>query len=664
MDFLSNPNNPINALLKSMGYAPPSEAPTAPTRGVTGSWEEPASVATPMTTAQPELSTLLAQIAQEQGNKGIASPLSTEVPDLNGSFDAVQALVTDLMKNNSAFRESVGYKDPAKAKVADPLAAGPDGWNLPKTGVVNTTGASQRINARTGETGVTATTDANGRTVLSNMGPGNMSANLQSAHATFDVGRQSGKNPLQMDSLIAQLRGVSSTAEASVIMDSIRATVTSEQTKINAQAFTFASNKLGIPSMEQTLRDSEINDKASPSWFQGIGDSPGTKSIRTQLQILRNQAGEQANEFLQTNLASGMLKNSLLAAGEELRRIDSKEKRTEGIADRITLGKEARAQEKADEAAAVIMTLPPSYAAHLKVLNPNLRNDPESAITQAAFAKEVKNLTKDGGKNPRMAAIKAAAQESGNELIGLSVEGNLDAKTLLRSAELLKNPSLKDEAFDAKIRSITKMADSNEFVKTYIDDKYKPSERNSEAARADTMRLNAAKQTGTTEEKATARRERIGIAISLARKNATGEYMKDLSSWGSNDTAFRTAYTETLQKRGTADFATVMETYMGASTGPDALQKGFALTAIANEAFARAGGSVFGRPDSSAALKMISDKVRHTGIGSSLAELMSKAASAIPGVMLYNSMTDMAKPLRDKFTVTIDPTTGLPYPKQ
>lgn len=659
MDFLSDPNNPINKLFQSMGYV-------APVRSAPVKEEDPATAITPTTVAKPEFTSVLQQLVAEEGNKGIANSLATEVPDLNSSFEAVQALVTDLMKNNSAFRNSVQPQGSAQA-AKDPLAADSNGWNLAKTGAANTTGAAQRVNARTKENGVTATTDSNGRTVLSNVG--GMSANLQAANATFNASGQSGKNPLQMESLIAQLRGVDTTAEASVIMDSIRATVTAEQTKINAEAFGFASNKLGIPTMEQTLKESELNDKSSPSWFPGIGDSPGTKSIRTQLQILRSQAAEQANAFLQTNLSSGLLKNSLLSANEELRRIDKKETRLEGITERASANKEARAALKDEETDAIIMTLPPSYANHLRVLNRNLVNEPESTVTRAAFAKEVKNLTANGGKNPRMAAIKAAAQESGNELIGLSVEGNIDAKILLRSAERTENPSMKDADFDAKLTSITKAADSAEFIKTYIADKYDPSKRNSPEAKADTLRLNTAKLTGTAEEKATARRERIGIAISLERKNATSNYLKDVSSWGSNDTAFQTAYTDTLRRRGNADFSTVMETYMGSSTGPEALQKGFALTAIAQEAFARGGNSVFGKPDVSASMKMISDKVKHVGIGNSMTELLSKQIAISPfanplATMIGTGLSGINRGVQSVLSgsqVTIDPTTGLPF---
>lgn len=520
---------------------------------------------------------------------------------------------TDRAMMDPAFRKAVGVnEDTPSAGKEDPLAADKNGWNLPKTGQVNTTGALQRVNARTGESGVTATADSSGQLTLSNV------SNRVAAQSTFNPSGQVGKNPMDMTSLISQLRGVDTTAEASVIMDNIRGTIASEEAKIQKEALNFASGKLGIPAMEQALRQAEMADKADRKWYPGVGDSHITATARTQLGVLRGQANEQANEYLKTNLASGMLKQNLLSATEELRRIDVSQKRKEGISDRATDRTQNRLEIKQEETDILLAQVTPRDKSFLKILNPSLQNDDEAAMGRA-----IKNLPKD---TKRMDALKAASEESGNTLIGLTVEKNADAKTLLIAKEKLNNPSMDIAVFEEKLKRIEAFADNKDYNSNLIALKYGEAKKNSPEAKNELMRMNAEKAPGgDATDKGLARRSRIATAIAYERQNATADFLSNVNRWGVTDPTFLVAVNETISKRGKADFATIVDSYIGTSTGMEAATKGALITSIAREAFGKQTTSVFGRPDESAAMKIVSDRLKSVGIGTAIGSLLSDA---------------------------------------
>lgn len=600
----------VNALLRSMGMSMPAN-------------RTPESVSTPTTSAVPASGELLKQIVMQEAASGIGSAVSA----------------------------------PANA---DPLAADVNGWNLPKTGQVETRGAVQRITARAKAegTGVTATKDAKGQLTITNLSP----------DGSFNPAGQVSSAPLPMTAAIANLRKTENTAEAAVIMDSIRATAAAENARITTEAMKFASNKLGIPQWEARLAQAELADRNNPAWFPGIGDSPNTKAVRTQLGTLQNDAKNQAELFLATNLSAGVLKSQLTAASEEMKRIERKQTQKETVAlARETAGiarvarKEEKEERELEEAQAIAKQLSPKDRAVLVTLNPSL-----AAGTDKDMAKAVLELDKPANK-PRKEAILAASSGSVNDLIGLSVEGNIDALTLLQKQEEAINGKMNKDTFDAALGRIKLLSDPKN-TEAYIKAKYGV-KANSKEAQEERATLNAEIiKGGDAKDKALARRSRIGTAIQIERKRATDNFLGNVNAWGTTDPTWEAATLEAKKTRGVTDFQTVMDVYLGSSTGEEAQKKLFAIKTVAEEALARQTGSIFGAPNDALVYSLITQKAKNVGLGKSLVELASKIATTAfnalpligPGVQAAQALAPTVSAATGQFNVQVDPVTGQP----
>lgn len=592
------------------------------TGGATGSWENapaPSEVQTPLTSVYPDTSELLRKTALDAALVGLAS----------------------------------GIAPPADAAPRDPLAADKNGWNRPKTGKVDTEGSVQRINARAKVegTGVTATRDANGQVSITNLSPtgGANNANV--------IGRQVAAGPLGMTEALKQLRLATTVADAQVMMDSIRQTAVAEQASLAKTALSFASNKLGIPGMEQQLAQAEMADKADPEYYPGIGDSPITKGVRAQLQALRGQAAGQADEFLATNMASGTIKNTLIAAQEAMTAVKVKEQRKETLTDNTELRRQDKREAQEQNAADVLESMNAKDLGMLKILNPSLQND-----NQIAMAKAVQELAKPAGAS-KLAAIKAASQTGGQELIALAAENNADAKTLLLHAEKQKNPLADSDETERKLRRIQQFALDPNFVKKSAQAKF--GNINSPEAKEYVASMNTKTAAGSTDAKTKSmlHKEKLFLAIDMERQQATNNFIADTTKWGAIDPVWLQAVVETQKARGSASFSDVMTTYIGSSTGMEAQKKLSALSAIVSERAAAQASSVFGQPEPSLIQKMITDKAKSVGIGSAITAMLgglSKDAPSFATMLAGPFLPRAINSLLDSTGVKVDPVTGKP----
>lgn len=628
----------ISRLLEQLGGA---NARGVPVQAYTSA-PAPEAITTPTTSAVSGSGELLRQIVMQEAESGLA-----------GSLRRTQEQTNRAMQD-PAFRKAVGFKE------EDPLAADTSGWNLPKTGQVETRGAMQRINARAKAegTGVTATKDAKGQLTITNLSP----------DGSFNPAGQVSSAPLPMTAAIANLRKTENTAEAAVIMDSIRATAAAENARITTEAMKFASNKLGIPAWEARLAQAELADRNNPAWFPGIGDSPNTKAVRSQLGQLQTEARNQAELFLQTNLSAGVLKSQLAAAGEELKRIEKKQQQKEtvelaretaGIA--RTARKEEREERELEEAQAIAKQLSPKDKATLIILNPALATG-----TDRDIAKAVLELDKPANR-AKKEAIQAASTDSVNDLIGLSVEGNADALVLLQKQEEAINGKMNKDTFNASLNRIKMLADPKN-TEAYIKAKY-GSRANSKEAQEERATLNAEViKGGDAKDKAMARRSRIGTAIQIERGRATEKYLSDVNQWGTTDPLWSAATLEAKKTRGVTDFQTVMDVYIGSSTGEEAQKKLFAIKAVAEESLARQTGSLFGAPNDALVYSLITQKAKTVGLGKSISEMVSRIASTVgaaiplvgPGIQAAQALVPVVNSATGQFNVQIDPITGQP----
>lgn len=539
------------------------------------------------------LASLLGSMGMGQApeeDKGITALLS---PAAN--MTATQERVDWAMANDPAFRASMQEGQPKagqeKVVTKDPLAADANGWNLTKTGQVNTDGAMQRVNARAKAegTGVTATRDDSGQLVLSNVGTTGVNGG--------GAGMVAATTPNGISGSLAALRQTSDPATAAGIMSNLRQSAAEESSRLSATAQKFASDKLGVPRLMSYLEASEANDRAAPEWFPGIGDSPGTARIRAELNTTRSAADLEAKRYLDSNTSAAALRATMLTADQEFKRIerigDRMDRGAERMADRkeiMAANADMRAQEQRDkqdaEDAATLGAMTPEVIARLAILNPSLGNESDKTSATA-------RMFKDAAKNKSRVA---ALQATGSQLPVLALSGNPDAISIIAAKEISTNPGLTQEAVEGRLAKIRDRANSPGFdadiIKSQFGDATTP-----EAKKAlGDLRMGRVGMDATAKEQD--RMRRFEAALEMERKATTSNFMKDVGSWSiPGNEAFEIAKKQAMNTTGRRDMESVLTAYIGGLTGPAALVKLSEFNNLVEQAASKQGQSLFGMPD-------------------------------------------------------------------
>lgn len=506
-------------------------------------------------------------------DQGITALLSPEA-----NMASVQDRVNWAMQNDPSFKAGLAAQEtPAK----NPLAADKNGWNLPKTGTVNTTGAEERVNARAKAegSGVTATRDENGQLVLSNVAATGLTGGGPSMVAATTPNGISGSLEL--------LRKATDADTASGIMINLRQTAAEQNAKLNSEAQNFAASKLGVPGLQSYLTASEANDRAAPEWFPGIGDSPGTAKIRAELNTARSAADIEAKRYLDSNTSAAALRATLLSADQEFQRITRLSDKKEVI----KANSDIRAQEKQErldaETEATMGAMTPEAIARLVILNPSLANSPDpSTATAQMYRDSVKN-------KPRVAALQATAAQ----LPLLALDGNPDAIAITAAKEIAANPGLTQDAVEARLNKVRDRANAPGFETEIIKARFGGNVTSDEAKKAlGDLRMGrhgmdaAAKQQD--------RMMRFETALELERKATTMNFANDTGSWGiTDDLDFVAAQKKALATTGKRTMGNVLSAYMGDTFGPARLEKLSTFNNIIDAAAAKQGKSLFGMPD-------------------------------------------------------------------
>lgn len=591
-NLISDPNGFVSQLLQGAEY---NASATGNAANRLAEVEPPVGQLLPALTPEEQLLAL--------ASTAITAPVPTALPSISPmplaeNLANVQNTVTRLMATDPSFRDAVGF---------DPLAADSNGWNLPKTGKVNTTGASQRVNARTNQTGVRAVKEDNGSLLLTNAG----------ADGTFASNPSAIASPGSLTSSIAQLRKANTSAEAAVILENINSTIAAETAKANKSAIEFSENAVGIPLLQRKIFQSEQMDKNSPNWAPGMGDSALTKQLKGEMQQARALADRKATEFLQTSPTLGILNAQKQSAAFEMKRIDAKEVRddkTEQQRETFKLNKDyvndSNVAKKQEELAAVDAAIEPKRRQALALLNPTLMNTKD----EFAYAKEMQSVAKTKDSN-KLQAIDAFALEDNNKLIALAVTGNATAKTLLATKATNK------EEFQKSLENIGFLANPANAGK-YLDKVYGKANSAAKAEEAKLLMQETPKDASTA-DKETYRMNRIAKAINAERKAATDRFVSDTSSWKLNIPEWDAAVAKTIQERGTSSFDAVLNNYMGSTTGASAAPKLKAIRDAASSYIESMPESIFGKPDSSVIVRKVNEKAKNSGIGAKIASALS-----------------------------------------
>jgi len=526
------------------------------------------------------------------------------------------------------------------------LTADKNGWNLPKTGEVNTRGATERINARAQAegTGVTATKNAAGQVTISNIGEGAAQP------------RQMASIPNDLASSISQLRTTTDPDIARGLLANIRETAAKRSTDLMTDAMTFAAQKLGVPTLEANLKAAEAADRADVGWYPGIGDSPITAQIRSQLLTTRASVDNEAKNFLSTNTSYAAMNASLKTAEEEAKRIERITQKSDTLEMQLDLRKAAREEEKIAQAQEIVGSFSPTEQARLAVLNPTIQYTPEDeGRKDRAMARTILSATKD---KARMEALKAPDAD----LPILAMENNADALALTVAVEQSNNPSMTPEQIQSRLAAVTAFANGKDFNTQLIKAQFKnPGSPEAKKALQD---MNAGSLGMDAAGKATARRAKLTQALDLYKRNATDRFTADTANWGMSDPIFVAAQEKAFKETGNRNFENVLTAYLNGATGTEALAKGQLFKSMVEPVITSQKKSLFGMPELNTVNAKIIGVLQKQGLFSSLMSSIGSGIDAYGNALQNTSQLGILPSLKTMGTavsgpqVGIDPRTG------
>ena len=255
--------------------------------------------------------------------------------------------------------------------------------------------ARQRVNDNSKGTGVKAYTDEKGQTVLTNTGSASMA--VPDAPPNKFGGAANIATPI-FDTL-SKLRVEKDAPAAQALYDSLQQTIVSERTRLEQEAIRFAESKVGTTSLQNTLLAAEMADKTDPAYYPGIGDSPITAGIRTQLGQSRILAERESKSFLGANLTYNSLAKVEKEAAFEYTRVqtarDNRDSRQADRKDLIDYNKQATADAKAAQLEETASGLSPEQVKRVQQLSEdtgdftgNLSEDKTTAFKMIARNKD------------------------------------------------------------------------------------------------------------------------------------------------------------------------------------------------------------------------------------------------------------------------------------
>ncbi|MGE4259153.1 MAG: hypothetical protein AB7F19_07415 [Candidatus Babeliales bacterium] len=524
----------------------------------------------------------------------------------------------------------------------------PDAFSRPMTGQVNTEGGVERVNAFSQQHGVRAVKDPKtGQVTLTNLDEtGKPTA--QSQKQVYGFAPLSTNSSASVNTLLSNLRNASDPDAARGVMATLNQSLATEQSRLQAEANTFAERKLGIPALERTLAQAEALDRSMPGYVPGMGDSKNTSAIRTQLYQARNNASGVAEGWLATNIGAAQLRAAASTASAEMKRIEnltaSRERRLDASA--------ARAQEREDIAIEQYDTLSMVQKDYVLQLNPQLKAKNDNRADVVNYVKT--QMSRD----PAFKQLINAAPEV---IPDLAVAGNQHAVTIVIQQEMQRTGKSKEQA-EAELREVTALSKAGGTAAAWINNQIRnaPPGTDLRALRAELNRQATENANATTKEGRQAAKEAsIQMGRDLYRMQKTGKFVSDVNSWGSNDPELIAAADIAYKTTGKRDISSVVTAYVGDSVGPAALAKYKSFQDKIKLGAQRESQSLFGGIDLSAALAVVNAQAVQYG---AMARWF-KAQHGLPDV--EQSMNVPYSPYQGLFgTPSVAPTSSIPTNNQ
>lgn len=448
-----------------------------------------------------------------------------------------------------------------------------------------------RVNANTGKTGAVAIIGADGKVTLTNraidatgreapIGGGNPPGDYQAATATSIPVANNVYNALN------QLKGATDIESARGIFSNLQESLVKESNKLENDASLFALNKIGVPKMEAMLAQSEIADRSDPMWYAGIGDSPITAKLRTEVGMARGYADQESKRYLDNNLGYKMLRNNAAQADAEMKRVSNIATRKEALADSISLRRADKDEAKQADLENKSQVISVDQLQRIGILLPGelpTENDGTNAKIKA-LQLYTGNKSKD---------FRAAIDAPGDKLPEMALMGNSFAETLVIRQEAT-NTGIPESQIKAQLKAAREWMANPQNITKGIMQMSGPELEGKKNVASHVIALNSS-DVGE-KNKATATKAQVALWYMDRKKNEL--FNNDVTSWNSVDPALITAATDAAKKNGgRKDLESVLTAYVGDAVGPEAHKKYGDFIRLIDAAGEKSQGSITGRID-------------------------------------------------------------------
>lgn len=465
----------------------------------------------------------------------------------------------------------------------------------PPSGKVNTKGGVERVNARTAEHGVTAVVGKDGKITMTNLNPdGTVNKGTGSPNSILGDGRGqraavvAPNTPLAINATLDKLQRASPD-EARGLMADLTTSIAQAEAALTAEALKFGANKFGVPALEQQLLETQAADKKSVGWYPGIGDSPITQKVRTQLESANTAARQAASEYLKTNVNAAALSAAKENAAATFKRIE----RSDISADTLKTNLRIRAQEKKltkqEQDAETAANLSPKALERIAILHPVSRGNP----TEMGDWYNQKFKTTKG-------SIEKILDASGAELVTYAMERDPYALSIITAEETRNDPTQTEEKINMRLNRIKQLADAPDFPKKAAAFRAASSGLQGDALKQAERELNQALALGKTSlggDKKEQQRQRYEIALEMERAAQTTAVEDDMRNIFSAEGPMGAAIAEAIKVTGAASLPAVFTAFVGSASKEEQQPRITLFTDFVDKAVQKHGTSIFGMPD-------------------------------------------------------------------
>jgi hypothetical protein len=317
-----------------------------------------------------------------------------------------------------------------------------------------------------------------------------------------------------------------------------------ERARITGDSIKQAELKVGLPGLEQQLRASELRDRASPNWERFRVDSPGTASIRRQVEDLRGKARVEAEAALKSNIAlAGMeaqvsaVKRNVLLSEKSAERLGIKEAQLD-----------MQSAQRREEA---YIKVGDTAIRRAQAIDTNLRNkDPKDVAMHVAYGLKDKDQ-------------QAALLTPSEDLPKLAyVESNPFADKVLVAEEAAKSGQ-NEAAVAERWNNIKTLANDDKRMKAFVKT------RSKEEQEAFNVMANQSLLKGK-EGQAAYKQAKLNMALSMDASLRTAQFANDVSKWPILEASpkLKDAVNKARELSGKADITSVFTAYIGDPSVP------------------------------------------------------------------------------------------------